>query len=57
MLAEAGGAAVRFDGQPYAPAQPTNAGLIAAAHPQTLAQVRALFEALQLPLLAGLPKA
>jgi fructose-1,6-bisphosphatase/inositol monophosphatase family enzyme len=57
MLAEAGGGAVRFDGQPYAPAQPTNAGLIAAAHPQTLVQARALFEAVQLPLLAVLPKA
>jgi fructose-1,6-bisphosphatase/inositol monophosphatase family enzyme len=57
MLAEAGGGAVRFDGQPYAPAQPTNAGLIAAAHPQTLVQARALFEAVQLPLLAAPPKA
>jgi fructose-1,6-bisphosphatase/inositol monophosphatase family enzyme len=55
MLAEAGGNSVRFDGQPYAPAQPINAGLIAAAHPQTLAQVRALFEMVRLPLLAGLP--
>jgi len=57
MLAEAGGDAVRFDGQPYAPAQPTDAGLIAAGDPQALAQARAVFEALQLPLLAGLPKA
>jgi len=55
MLGEAGGNAVRFDGQPYAPAQPINAGLIAAARPQTLAQARALFEAVRLPLLAGLP--
>jgi fructose-1,6-bisphosphatase/inositol monophosphatase family enzyme len=55
MLAEAGGGAVRFDGRPYASAQSINAGLIAAAHSQTLAQVRALFEAVQLPLLAGLP--
>jgi fructose-1,6-bisphosphatase/inositol monophosphatase family enzyme len=51
MLREAGGEAVRFDGQPYVPAQPTNAGLIAAAHPQTLGQVRALVEAV----LAGQP--
>jgi fructose-1,6-bisphosphatase/inositol monophosphatase family enzyme len=57
MLREAGGEAVRFDGQPYAPAQPINAGLIAAIRPQTLAEVRALFEAARLPLLAGLPKA
>jgi len=55
MLAEAGGNSVRFDGEPYAPAQPINAGLIAAAHPQTLAQVRALFEMMRLPLLAGQP--
>jgi fructose-1,6-bisphosphatase/inositol monophosphatase family enzyme len=55
MLTEAGGEAVRFDGQPYAPAQPVKAGLIAAAHPQTLAQARALFEAVRLPLLAGQP--
>jgi fructose-1,6-bisphosphatase/inositol monophosphatase family enzyme len=57
MLTEAGGGAARFDGLPYAPAQPTHGGLTAAAHPQTLAQVRALFEAVRLPLLAGLPKA
>jgi len=55
MLGEAGGNAARFDGQPYAPAQPTTAGLIAAAHPQTVAEVRALFEAARLPLLANLP--
>ena len=57
MLAEAGGGAVRFEGQPYMPDQPTNAGLVAARHRQTLAQVRALFEAVQVPLLAALPKA
>jgi fructose-1,6-bisphosphatase/inositol monophosphatase family enzyme len=57
MLGEAGGNSMRFDGQPYAPAQPINAGLIAAAHPQTLAIVRTLFEAVRLPLLAGLPRA
>jgi fructose-1,6-bisphosphatase/inositol monophosphatase family enzyme len=55
MLGEAGGGSVRFDGQPYTPPQPINGGLIAAAHPQTLAQARALFEAVRLPLLAGLP--
>lgn len=56
MLEEAGGRAVRFDGQPYAPAQPINAGLIAAPHAQTLVEVRELFEAVRLPLLASLPK-
>lgn len=55
MVAEAGGEAERFDGAPYAPAQAVNGGLITAIHPQTLAQVRELFEAVRMPLLAGLP--
>ena len=54
MVAEAGGEAQRFDGKPYAPAQAVNGGLITAIHPQTLAQVRELFEAVRMPLLAGL---
>ena len=57
MIAEAGGDARRFDGQPYGPAQPVNGGVIAAIHPQTLAEVRALFEAVRMPLLAVLPPA
>jgi fructose-1,6-bisphosphatase/inositol monophosphatase family enzyme len=57
MVAEAGGEAQRFDGKPYAPAQPLNGGLITAIHPQTLTEVRTLFEAVRMPLLAGLPKA
>lgn len=57
MVTEAGGEAVRFDGQPYAPAQPLTAGLITAIHPETVAEVRGLFEAVRMPLLAGLPKA
>jgi fructose-1,6-bisphosphatase/inositol monophosphatase family enzyme len=56
MLMEAGGGAVRFDGQPYVPAQPVNSGLIGAASQETLAEARALFEAVRLPLLADLPK-
>jgi fructose-1,6-bisphosphatase/inositol monophosphatase family enzyme len=56
MVVEAGGDTQRFDGQPYAPAQAVNAGLITAIHPQTLAEVRTLFEAVRLPLLAGLPQ-
>jgi fructose-1,6-bisphosphatase/inositol monophosphatase family enzyme len=55
MLGEAGGKSLRFDGEPYTPAQPINGGLIAAAHPRTLAEVRTLFEAVRMPLLAGLP--
>ncbi len=57
MVTEAGGAAERFDGKPYTAAQPINGGLITAVRPQTLAQVRTLFEAVRMPLLAGLPKA
>jgi fructose-1,6-bisphosphatase/inositol monophosphatase family enzyme len=56
MMREAGGGAVRFDGEPYGPSQPLNSGLITAARPDTLAEARALFEAVRLPLLAGLPK-
>jgi len=56
MVTEAGGGAVRFDGQPYEPAQPINSGIIGAASRETLAKVRALFEAVRLPLLADLPK-
>lgn len=55
MIAEAGGEAQRFDGKPYAPPQHINSGLITAIHPQTLAEVRTLFEAVRMPLLAGLP--
>ncbi|MCA0301124.1 MAG: inositol monophosphatase [Proteobacteria bacterium] len=54
MLAEAGGGAERFDGAPYGPSQPITSGLIGAIHPRTLAEVRGLFEAARLPLLAGL---
>lgn len=51
MLAEAGGGAVRFDGGDYGPAQPIDAGLIGAPSQQALADVRAAFDALELPLL------
>jgi fructose-1,6-bisphosphatase/inositol monophosphatase family enzyme len=57
MMREAGGDAVRFDGAPYEPAQALNSGLIAAPRRGALAQARELFEAVRLPLLAGLPKA
>jgi fructose-1,6-bisphosphatase/inositol monophosphatase family enzyme len=57
MLTEAGGVAVRFDGEPYSPAQPLNVGLIAAVSPKTIGEVQAVFDAVRLPLLAGLPKA
>lgn len=52
MMAEAGGASVRFDSSPYGPAQPINAGIISAASQATLAEVRAVFDIVQMPLLA-----
>ena len=56
MMQEAGGDAVRFNGDSYEPAQPLNSGLITAARPDALAEARGLFEAVRLPLLASLPK-
>ena len=56
MMGEAGGDAVRFDGKPYEPAQPLHSGLITAPDREALLAVRDLFEAVRLPLLAGLPK-
>ena len=55
MVSEAGGRAVRFDGTLYGPAGGTEAGIIAAASPEVLAEVRAIFEAVQMPLLAPRP--
>jgi fructose-1,6-bisphosphatase/inositol monophosphatase family enzyme len=54
MMAEAGGGAVRFNGAPYEPAQPVNSGIISAASRETLSEVKAIFDAVRLPLLAGL---
>ena len=51
MMREAGGGAVQFGNAPYMPAQPLNAGLIAASTEGALAQARALLEASNMPLL------
>lgn len=56
MVREAGGEAERFDGKAYAAAQPIDSGLITAIDPRTLVEVRELFEAVRMPLLAGQPK-
>lgn len=55
MMTEAGGAAVQFDGSPYLPAQAVNGGLIAASSTEVLDEVRAVFEAANMPLLAPRP--
>ena len=54
MLIEAGGGAVRFNGTPYGPADPMESGIMAAPSLPTLAEVRAVFELVQMPLLAPL---
>ncbi len=54
MLTEAGGAALNFAGPPYAPDQDILAGIIGATSTPVLAEVRAVFEAARMPLLATL---
>jgi fructose-1,6-bisphosphatase/inositol monophosphatase family enzyme len=52
MLREAGGDALRFNGAPYRPADRMESGIIGAATPQILSDVKAIFETVQFPLLA-----
>jgi fructose-1,6-bisphosphatase/inositol monophosphatase family enzyme len=52
MLTEAGGDALRFNGAPYRPADRMESGIIGAATPQVLGDVKAIFETVQFPLLA-----
>lgn len=52
MLAEAGGGAVRLDAAPYTPAQHIRAGIMGAASTEALAEIRDLFDAARMPLLA-----
>ena len=55
MLKEAGGDTVRFDGEPYSPAQNIHAGIIGSSSTTVLATVRSIFEAARMPLLAPSP--
>ena len=55
MMREAGGGAVQFGNAPYMPAQPLNAGLIAASTEEALAEAQALLEASRIPLLTPRP--
>jgi fructose-1,6-bisphosphatase/inositol monophosphatase family enzyme len=55
MVSEAGGRAERFDGTPYGPAGSTEGGIITAVSSEVLAEVRAILEAVQMPLLAPRP--
>ena len=55
MLTEAGGGAQRFNGAPYRPGDKPDAGIIAAPSLDILADVREIFETVELPLLAPRP--
>jgi fructose-1,6-bisphosphatase/inositol monophosphatase family enzyme len=55
MLTEAGGAAIRFNGQPYRLTDPIDSGIISAASPDVVAEVKAVFEMVEVPLLAPAP--
>lgn len=55
MLTEAGGAAIRFNGEPYRPEGPIEGGIISAASPEIVAEARAVFEMVEIPLLAPAP--
>ena len=52
MVSESGGAAVRFDGNPYGPADGIDSGIITAVTDDVLSEVRSVLEAVRLPLLA-----
>jgi fructose-1,6-bisphosphatase/inositol monophosphatase family enzyme len=55
MMQEAGGAALRFNGAPYRPADRTDSGIIAAPSAETVGEVRAVLDTVNLPLLAARP--
>jgi len=55
MLTEAGGRAIRFNGEPFRPADPVDSGIIAAASAEVAAEARAIFEMVEVPLLAANP--
>ncbi len=52
MVSEAGGQALRFNGAPYRPGDRIDSGIIASPSPEVVTNVRALFETVQMPLLA-----
>lgn len=52
MMREAGGTAEHFDGSPYRPDNEMSAGIITASSPEVMTEVRAVLDAVQLPLLA-----
>jgi fructose-1,6-bisphosphatase/inositol monophosphatase family enzyme len=55
MLSEAGGRAIRLKGTPYAPDQPIDSGIISAPSVEAVAEAKALYEMVEMPLLASAP--
>lgn len=55
MLEEAGGQALRLNGEPYRPAGRMEAGIVSAASLEAAAEARAVFEMVEMPLLAPRP--
>ena len=53
MMSEAGGVAEHFDGSLYRPDNGLEAGIITAASREVMGEVRAILDAVQMPLLAG----
>ena len=53
MMSEAGGVAEHFDGSPYRPDNGLEAGIITAASREVMGEVRAILDAVQMPLLAA----
>jgi fructose-1,6-bisphosphatase/inositol monophosphatase family enzyme len=56
MMSEAGGQAIRFSGAPYRPADPIDSGIISAATPEVVVEAKALYEMVEMPLLAPAPR-
>ena len=52
MMSEAGGQAIRLKGTPYRPAEPIDAGIISAPSTAAVAEAKALYEMVEMPLLA-----
>ena len=51
MMAEAGGQALRFSGEPYLPEGPLEGGIISAVSDEVVAAARDVLERVELPLL------
>ncbi|HTR85459.1 MAG TPA: inositol monophosphatase family protein [Reyranella sp.] len=52
MMAEAGGQALRFNGDPYMPEGPLEGGIVSATSAETMAIAKQVLDAVELPLLA-----